>query len=131
MHGGKFSASSVQDHARLCNIGSLKTHHQRHREANVLCCSNDGACNAVALHDAAEDIHQHALDGCIGEDDSECFGNRLLRGAAADVQEVCWVAAVQFDDVHGAHRQTSAVDEAADVAVESHKIQFKLASAHL
>ena len=41
-----------------------------------------------------------------------------LVGAAADVEEVRRLAAVQLDDVHRAHRQAGAVDQAADVAVE-------------
>jgi hypothetical protein len=40
------------------------------------------------------------------------------RGAAADIEEVGRLAAVQLDDVHGRHRQAGAVDHAADVAVQ-------------
>jgi hypothetical protein len=41
-----------------------------------------------------------------------------LVGAAADVEEVRGLGAVELDDVHGRHGQAGAVDHAADVAVE-------------
>ena len=41
-----------------------------------------------------------------------------LDGAAADVEEVGRLAAVELDDVHGRHGEAGAVDHAADVAVE-------------
>ena len=59
-----------------------------------------------------------ALTFGIGEDDAERFGDLLVVGAAADVEEVRRLAAVELDDVHRAHGEAGAVDEAADVAVE-------------
>src|SRR5690606_30116132 len=52
------------------------------------------------------------------EHDLEGFGDLFSGCAAADVQEVGRLAAEQLDGVHGRHGQTSAVDQAADVAVE-------------
>ena len=46
------------------------------------------------------------------------FGDLLGAGAAADIEEVGRLAAVELDRVHRRHRQTGAVDDAADVAVE-------------
>ena len=48
-------------------------------------------------------------------------------GAAAHVQEVGRLAAVQLDEVHRAHRQPGAVDQAADIAVQLDVAQSRLA----
>ena len=58
----------------------------------------------------------------IFENDLKRGGDFFCRGAAADVQEVRWKCAlgraVLRDRVHGCHRQTSAVDHAADVSTQ-------------
>ena len=58
-----------------------------------------------------------ALTRLIAEEDAQGLGDLFLVGAAADVEEVRRLAAVILDDVHRAHRQAGAVDQAADVAV--------------
>ncbi len=55
----------------------------------------------------------------------------LLRGVAADVQEVGGRAAVQLDDVHGSHGQAGAVDHAADAALQADVVQVELAGGDL
>ena len=77
--------------------------------------------------DAAEDVDQHGLHLRVGEQDAERVRDLLLRGAAADVEEVRRLAAVELDDVHGRHRQAGAVDHAADVAVELDVVEAELA----
>ena len=52
-------------------------------------------------------------------------------GAAADVEEVGRLAAVELDDVHRRHRQAGAVDQAADVAVELDVVEAELAGLDL
>src|SRR5690606_16168629 len=84
-----------------------------------------------AVHDAAEDVDEDALDGGIGEDDAEGFGHRLLAGAAADIEEVGGLAAFELDGVHGGHGEAGAVDEAADVAIEGDVGEAHAAGAHL
>jgi hypothetical protein len=54
----------------------------------------------------------------VGEDDLEGRGDLVLGGAAADIEEVGGVAAEVLDDVHRAHGQAGAVDEAGVVTVE-------------
>ena len=56
----------------------------------------------------------------IREDDLERLGDLVLRGAAADIEKVRRLAAVQLDDIHGGHGEARAVDHAADGAVELH-----------
>ena len=69
----------------------------------------------VAAHDAAEDVDQDALHVRVGEDDLERGRHLLLGGAAADVEEVGGLRAVELDDVHGGHGEAGAVDHAADL----------------
>ena len=71
------------------------------------------------------------FDVRVGQDDLERLGDLLLGGAAADVEEVGRLAAVELDDVHRRHRQAGAVDQAADVAVELDVAQVVLAGLEL
>ena len=64
----------------------------------------------------------------FGSDSDDLEGRRhlLLGGAAADVEEVGGLAAVELDDVHRRHGQAGAVDHAADVAVELDVVEVVL-----
>ena len=53
------------------------------------------------------------------EQDAETLEHLVFVGAAADVEEVGRLAAVVLDQVHRAHRQAGAVDQAGDVAVQA------------
>ncbi len=88
---------------------------------------DDTAGDDVAIHDTAEDIDEDGLDVGVLEDDAEGCGDLLGGGAAADVEEVGGLAAVVTDDIHGAHGESRAIDEAGDIAVELDIIQFMLA----
>ena len=57
------------------------------------------------------------------------FEHLVLVGAAADVEEVGGLAAVVLDQVHRAHRQPRAVDQAGDVAVEADVAQARSCAA--
>ena len=65
------------------------------------------------------------------EQDAEPFEHLVLVGAAADVEEVGRLAAVVLDQVHRAHRQPGAVDQAGDVAVQADVAQAALAGPQL
>ena len=65
------------------------------------------------------------------EQDAEAFEHLVLAGAAADVEEVGGLAAVVLDQVHRAHGQAGAVDQAGDVAVEADVAQAALAGPEL
>ena len=56
----------------------------------------------------------------VGQDDPKSLGHLVDVRAAADVEKVGRLAAVQFDEVHRTHRQAGAIHQAADVAVELH-----------
>ena len=91
---------------------------------------DDALGDDVAAHDAAEDIDQDRLDVGVGEDDLEALRHGFRRGAAADVEEIGRLAAVQLDQVHGRHRQAGAVDHAADVAGEGDVVEVELFGRH-
>ena len=105
------------------HIGAFEPHHQRHAQADVAHRGDHAFRDDVALHDAAEDVDQDALHLRIGGDDLERRRHLLGGGAAADVEEVRGLLAVELDDVHGRHREPGAVDHAADGAVERHVVE--------
>ncbi len=72
----------------------------------------------IAAHDASEDVDEDAVDGGVGEDDAEGLGDGFFGCGASDIEEVGGFAVEEFDGVHGCHRESGAVDEASDVAVE-------------
>ncbi|GAB1395635.1 hypothetical protein MASR1M65_04120 [Saprospiraceae bacterium] len=95
-------------------------------QAHLLHRGDDALGDDVAAHDAAEDVDEDALHVRVRGDDLEGFGHLLLRRAAADVEEVGRLRAVELDDVHGGHRQPGAVHHAADLAVERDVVQVEL-----
>src|SRR5215207_4231506 len=85
----------------------------------------------VARRDAAEHVHEHALDLLVTENDVEPGRHHLCRGAAADVEEVGRLdTAVLFagvgDHVERGHHQASAVADDADLTVELDVIEVVL-----
>src|SRR5439155_18770176 len=81
-------------------------------------CRDDPGRNDVALHDAAENIHQNPLNIAVAENDLERGSDLFLAGAAAHIQEICRDSTVMLDNVHRSHGQPGAVHEAGDVSVE-------------
>ena len=59
----------------------------------------------------------------VSDQDFERFSYLLFRCAAADIEEICRLADVKFDDVHGSHGEACAIDEARDIAVEPNVIE--------
>ncbi len=88
------------------------------RDGHLARSRHDAFGDDVATHDAAEDVDQDALHRRVGEDDLERRLHLFLGGAAADVEEVGGLRAIELDDVHGRHGEAGAVDHAADRAVE-------------
>src|SRR5690606_36595655 len=111
--------------ARFCknflskfDVRPFETDNQRHAEGDFLRRSDNALGNHIAAHDAAEDVDEDAFDILILQDDLEGLRDLLARGAAANVEEVCRLAAVQLDDIHRRHGETCAVHHAADIAIE-------------
>src|SRR5205085_303754 len=112
-----------QDLARLFHVSPLQAHHHRHFEADLAARFHQRLGDQVTLGDAAEDVHQDTLDLRVLEDDAKRLDRSLRGNTATDVEEVCRIAAVILDDVHCAHCQAGAIDQAADVAAEADEIQ--------
>ena len=89
---------------------------------------DDAGGDDVAIHDAAENVHEDALHVRVAQNDLERRRDLFLARAAADVEEVRRAAAEMLDDVHRRHRQARAVDEAGDAAVELDVIEIEFAT---
>ena len=107
------------------DIGAFEPHDQRHVQIDLARRRDDALGDHVAAHDAAEDVDQDRLDVRVGQDQLERDGDPLVRRAAADIEEIGRVAAVQLDDVHRRHREAGAVDHAADIAVELDVVELR------
>ena len=110
----------------LDDVGAFHPDHQRHVELHLLRRLDHALRQHVASHDAAEDVDQHAFDALVREQDAKRRGDLLGARAAADVEEVGRLRAVELDDVHRRHREARAVHHASDVAVEMHVAEVEL-----
>ena len=66
------------------------------------------------------------FDVRVGGNDLERGGDLVLRGPAADVEEVRRALAIELDDVHGRHGEAGAIDHAADRAFERDIVEIVL-----
>eukprot|EP00760_Papus_ankaliazontas_P005597 PhM_4_TR12668/c0_g1_i1/m.74664 len=114
------------DLAALLRVRTGQTHHQRHAQRNLRARVHDALRDRIALHNAAEDVHEDALNLRVALNDLDGGRDLVGLGTAADVEEVRGAAAVQRDDVHRRHREPGAVDETADVAVEPDVVEVPL-----
>src|SRR5205814_5714912 len=105
------------------DIRSFQSYHQWHREMYRFRSVNNPLRDYVALHDAAKNVHQNGLHVFVRDQDFESLRHLLLRGAAADIEEVCGITAVKFDDVHRCHGQSSAVNETGDISIQADVIE--------
>src|ERR1019366_1391800 len=99
---------------------------EREFQAGFLHRRDDAGGDDVAIHDAAENVHEDALHMRIAQNNLERRRDLFLACAAAHVEEIRRIAAEMLDDVHRGHRQARAVDEARDAAVELDVIERKL-----
>src|SRR5690606_27869150 len=107
-----------EDVLALLDIGAFKANDERNREIHFLRGRNDTFGDDVAFHDPAEDVHEDALDSGVLQNDLEGGRDLFLARAAADIEEVRREGPIELDDIHRRHRETGAVDHAADVTVE-------------
>src|SRR3954447_4246064 len=113
-----------EDPPALLDVVAVEAHHERLGlvVAEDLERRDDAVRPRVARGDAAEDVHEDALDLRVRRDDVEAGSHHLGGGAAADVEEVRRLhAAVPLagvrDDVERAHDQPGAVADDPDLAV--------------
>ena len=115
----------VEDAATLLDVVAVEADDERlgRLVAEDLEGALDAVGDLVARGDAAEDVHEHALDLRVVDDHVEAVGHHLGVGAATDVEEVGGLdPAVRLagvgDHVEGRHDQARAVADDADLAVE-------------
>ncbi|AGS71326.1 putative hydrolase [Streptomyces collinus Tu 365] len=97
---------------------------------------DDAVGDLVTGGDATEDVHEDGLDVRVAQDDLQAVRHDLGGGATADVQEVGGLdAAVVLtgvgDDVQGAHDETRAVADDADLTVELDVVEVLLLGGRL
>ena len=124
-------AAVFQDLAARLDVGPGETHHQGDLEVDLLHRLDHALGHPVAAVDAGEDVDQDGLHLVVGEHQVEGLGDALGRGPAADVEEIGGLATGVHDHVHGRHREPRAVDDAADVAVQSDIAQTPIGGGHL
>src|SRR6185437_15384366 len=83
----------VQDLPALGRLVAIQPDHDRAVDRlPALAQQGQGGDDAVGHRvtggDPAEDVHEHRLDGRVGQHDLQAVGHHLSRRAAADVQEV-------------------------------------------
>src|SRR5581483_5576458 len=108
------------------DIIAFQTHHQRQFKPGLAHGGDNAGGDDVAIHDAAENIHQYSLHIRVAQYDAESGRDLFLARATADIKEVGRTAAEMLDDVHRGHRETGAIDQAGDVAIELDVIQVEL-----
>src|SRR5690606_18595831 len=101
--GGDLDAGAFDDLAALVDVGAFQAHHQRHFQVHFAGGVDQPFGDHVAAHDAAEYVDEDRLELLVPEHDLERLGHLFGGGAAADVEKVGRLGAVQLDDVHGGH----------------------------
>lgn len=109
----------------------VEAYDERFGEPDLVQGADDAVGDRVAGGDAAEDVDEHGADVRVAEDDLQAVRHDLGGGAATDVQEVGGLdVAVRLtgvrDDVQGAHDETGAVADDADLAVELDVVEVLL-----
>lgn len=105
----------------LAEVGlvSGKSDDEGDSELDELGGLDDAFSDQLAGEDTAEDVDEDGFDLGVGVENFEGSLDLVDVGTTTDVEEVSGGAAVELNDVHGAHGEASTVDKAADVAVES------------
>merc|ERR1719397_2503455 len=92
---------------------------------------NDALCNNIASHDASEYVHQQGVHLRISCDDFESFFYLVCSSSTTNIKEVGRAAAMEFNNVHSSHGQTSSVDHAPNVTIQSDVVQVVVGGFHL
>ena len=110
---------SAENLAALLDLGPFQPHDERHVEADLFVRRGaDASAMVVQRMMPPKMLTSTAFTFLSASRMRNASVTCSVVGAAADVEEVGRLAAVQLDEVHRAHRQAGAVHQAADVAVE-------------
>src|SRR6185436_19836640 len=72
----------------------------------------------IAAENSTKDVDQHCLHGFVRKQDAKRVADLFDIGSSAGIQKIRRTAARELHDIHGRHRESSAVHQAGDVAVE-------------
>lgn len=95
---------------RRFHVRPLQPRHNRRPQIHTLDHRYEALGYRIASNNAPEDVDEDGCDFGIAGDEVECLLDGLWSCSTANVKEVRRLSAVQLDDVHGGHRQTSTVD---------------------
>src|ERR1700757_3521453 len=106
------------------DVGAFHANDNRNFEFQFFRRVHHAACQHVATKNTAEDIYENGFHIGVAEQNAERVLHLLFGGPTTHIQEIRRAAATQLDDVHRGHCEASAVDHAADGAVELDVVQF-------
>lgn len=115
----------------LLHVGTLETGNDGSAQTHVLDNVDETLGDGVAADDTTEDVDEDSRDLGVAGDELESGLDSSGGSTTADVEEVSGATAVQLDDVHGGHGETSTVDQAANVTVKLDEVQTVLGSLDL
>src|ERR1043166_3911567 len=117
----------VANHAlTFFNVRALEPHHHRHFDLQISRRLDDPTRHHVATHNPTENIDQNSAHILIRQQDAKRCFDAFLRSATTDVEKICRLTTSEFDDVHGSHRKSGAVDHTRDITVELDVVEIKL-----
>ena len=95
---------------RLLHIRALQSSHDGRPQVHALDDTDQSLSNGVTSDDTAKDVDEDGCDFGVAGDEVEGLFDGLRSGSSANVEEVGGLAAVELDDVHCGHGETSPVD---------------------
>src|SRR6202049_871067 len=120
-------ARLLKQAAPLFFHGSGHTHHERLGDVQLVARGDDAASDFVPSRDPAEHVDEDPAHLGVEQHHLERVAHALRVRTPTDVEKVSGLAAVLLDEVERVHRQTCAVTDAADVAIEVHVGEAALA----
>src|SRR5580692_5418909 len=120
-----------QDLLAFVHVRTFEAQHHGKLDVSLLRGFYHSCGQRIHAQNTAKDVDQHRFHALIAEQDFKRVRHLLGISAAAYVEEICGHAAGILDDIHRRHRQSGAVNHAADAAVELDVVQAVLRSLDL
>merc|ERR1719147_1896 len=108
----------------IINVSSFKTNNQRDLQLDTFAGVDDTIGDGGAVNDSTKNIDENGFNFWIFRDDAEGFLYLRLLHVAPYIEEVSWFPSVQFNDVHGGHRQPSSIDQASNVSFKLNVVKI-------
>ena len=110
LDGEDLQAGLVDELVGLLHVGTLQTGDDGSAEVHLLHNVDQTLGDGVAADDTTEDVDEDSRHLGVAGDQLEGALDGLGSGTTTDVEEVSGGTAVQLDDIHGGHGETSTVD---------------------